>query len=35
LYEQARYAPAAETLSADDMRRARTDLCSLAGAASA
>ncbi len=35
LYEQARYAPPAETLSPEDIAQARTDLCSLAGAAHA
>jgi hypothetical protein len=35
LYEQARYAPGEEMLSPEDMRQARADLSSLAGAARA
>jgi hypothetical protein len=35
MYEQARYAPAEETLTPDDLQRARHNLCSLAGAAKA
>jgi hypothetical protein len=35
LYEQARYAPQDDTLSAEDLAAARRDLCFLAGVGAA